>query len=1186
MANVKYEVKNLTTKIILLSYQNSSDGMWYYQVKLNPGQVRHIWCVEGTLSHSGRNADVSIIADTTNDCGIIPSPTNTIGDDNTLTLNALYFEGSIGVNYTLTSKYPSDSDITVTFKNVLGTIDGDSVIITTSVSLFVGETEGTTLIEVNEDFNRLNKSILFSDVKLTLDGPSQFDSNTIIANPDLITPIFPPIFMFEYLWNIVGCCYGQEACMVLSNNRKFEFVAGMVVTGTDGQCYRLVSINNGNNECKTMVDYGGKYYKECDICISQFPCDKPYPTPTLTPTQTQNPCVVTPTPTASLPKLCSEVAPIISTVLPSGNTFSVFFTTNGCCDALTVSWSSDNINWTNSTAGCSSPRTISVTSPLPATLYFRVQQICNGCPTLTSNVVIYNSVTRTPTPTPNVTPTHTPTPTATLPSGLCFAITHTGISGGCETVIPVEGDYLIKGKKFWTVFLNNSLITISWSATDGCWVVRNTVTNEVCSRLYIDSAYPIGAFFDWVGMAATTPGCKCLTYNDSNFGTQFIDFCPTPTPTKALAPTPTPTPLRYGAYRVQSCCNPTFIGVILLPTTISLDTVIVTTGGLCMAITGKAPKGAVPTYTWDSESLFEDCLQCTEQFPCELPVTPTPTPTPTPSFCDCFGYYVYISPKDIEGSNGNKEFLNGAVYLTYLDCNGEEQTRVFSNAGEYVNIFCGLNTESTLYMYQYDQQIPTNYSDAYPSTKLPCCSTTPCVGCKSYLLDAGYGRGGTADFEYLPCGEEKTVIVSLYRNDTPPTQKLTVCAECSYGIVKLNNRGTVTEQGDCNSPTPTPTPTTTIPDACPNNLITNPNFLDSLTGWTVNDGTSWLWSSFYGGSAGLFGSDLLYQDLLTEGVSYDISFTLYNYAPCTENGYVVVYAGGEQSSQISDTGVTYQTVTLTCGSSDTFVGFYGDNTCNQPISGCTNQITFDTDNVDKDQIISVSYETCCGSIVSYSGLPANDTITFSEDCVRSGSVTGTNISNVSYTGDYCGCNSTLIYIDNVCVQVSMEQTPTPTPTNTLTPTVTPTVTRTPGGTPPPTPSVTPTKTVTPSVTQTVTPTITSTVTPTPTQTNPQNACLDCGVSGYSYIISGPTDCTSSLRSKMTITYVGPADGGSSNLSYQDACNNQVTQITFPHIYGYHYDNILQYTQSLDNWLPYINGMFAVTNRIDCYQCGS
>ena len=51
MTTQKLIIKNVSLYTILFNYQNSSDNMWYYQIVLLPGQEKHIWCVENTLSY-------------------------------------------------------------------------------------------------------------------------------------------------------------------------------------------------------------------------------------------------------------------------------------------------------------------------------------------------------------------------------------------------------------------------------------------------------------------------------------------------------------------------------------------------------------------------------------------------------------------------------------------------------------------------------------------------------------------------------------------------------------------------------------------------------------------------------------------------------------------------------------------------------------------------------------------------------------------------------------------------------------------------------------------------------------------------------------------------------------------------------------------------------------------------------
>ena len=77
MSIAKFEVKNIGSVIILLTYQNSSDGMWIYQSSLLPGQTKHIWSTPGTLSYTGRLTNIKITQLPTDICGITPTPTST-----------------------------------------------------------------------------------------------------------------------------------------------------------------------------------------------------------------------------------------------------------------------------------------------------------------------------------------------------------------------------------------------------------------------------------------------------------------------------------------------------------------------------------------------------------------------------------------------------------------------------------------------------------------------------------------------------------------------------------------------------------------------------------------------------------------------------------------------------------------------------------------------------------------------------------------------------------------------------------------------------------------------------------------------------------------------------------------------------------------------------------------------------
>ena len=106
---------------------------------------------------------------------------------------------------------------------------------------------------------------------------------------------------------------------------------------------------------------------------------------------------------------------------------------------------------------------------------------------------------------------------------------------------------------------------------------------------------------------------------------------------------------------------------------------------------------------------------------------------------------------------------------------------------------------------------------------------------------------------------------------------------------------------------------------CPGNLITNPTFDTNLNGWS-DTYLEWGWSPNYGGTAHFIGIDnfnnALFQNILTVGSTYNISFTLYYNAPCTEYAYVKVFAGTSESSLIQSGGQI--NLTLTCAGNNSF----------------------------------------------------------------------------------------------------------------------------------------------------------------------------------------------------------------------------------------------------------------------------
>ena len=131
-------------------------------------------------------------------------------------------------------------------------------------------------------------------------------------------------------------------------------------------------------------------------------------TPTTTTTLTSTPTQTsTQTPTTTATGVC--VAPTLNSVsLVSGSLFEYNFTVPVNCNALTFSYSRNQITWNDDTTGCVTTRQRD-TGDATGTWFFRITQFCVFGGSAFSNVVSYVY----PTPTPTQTPTNTTTPTNT-----------------------------------------------------------------------------------------------------------------------------------------------------------------------------------------------------------------------------------------------------------------------------------------------------------------------------------------------------------------------------------------------------------------------------------------------------------------------------------------------------------------------------------------------------------------------------------------------------------------------------------------------------------------------------------------------------------------------------------------------------------------------------------------------------
>jgi surface protein len=100
------------------------------------------------------------------------------------------------------------------------------------------------------------------------------------------------------------------------------------------------------------------------------------------------------------------------------------------------------------------------------------------------------------------------------------------------------------------------------------------------------------------------------------------------------------------------------------------------------------------------------------------------------------------------------------------------------------------------------------------ATPTPTPSSTPCIGCRNYILYGGSGKGGNSTFQYIPCGGSTSININVPRSDSGSEFTQNICAECN-SVYKLTTSGSYGITGPCPTPTPTstltPTPTPTTP---------------------------------------------------------------------------------------------------------------------------------------------------------------------------------------------------------------------------------------------------------------------------------------------------------------------------------------------------------------------------------------
>lgn len=429
--------------------------------------------------------------------------------------------------------------------------------------------------------------------------------------------------------------------------------------------------------CSSRVPTGGAYTR-LDVCGS-IP---PTPTPTQTP-------------------VCT--APNLSSVtLVSGSLFTYNYSTPTNCNALTLSYSRDQVNWTNSTGGCTTGRQFD-TGDATGTWYFRLTQLCSVGGSANSNVVSYTYPSPTPTGTPTQTPTTTTTLTATptrtqtsTPTQTPTATPYTVITGTGVCNIAVNGGSGGRGYFEYTIQLgfgtgNVSFTYDAYSVPDQFQVYYN-------GSLVIDTGFRGDSAYNSQLNALGYPNVSGPGNGSSSFtkpsalpetclvvvtaplvGTawQFLVGCPDipPTPTPTNTPSNTPTTTLTATPTQTSTQTPTTT-TTLTATPTQTPTNTPTTTTTLTATPTQTPTQTPTTTTTLTATPTQTPSNTATQTPTQTPTTtttltatPTQTPsqtgtgTPTPTSTPACQLYL-----NIEGFT-----LNG---INYIACGGQ----VFTNA--------------------------------------------------------------------------------------------------------------------------------------------------------------------------------------------------------------------------------------------------------------------------------------------------------------------------------------------------------------------------------------------------------------------------------------------------------------------------------------------------------------------------
>jgi hypothetical protein len=506
MESTKYELKNIGTSIIFLTYQTASDGLWFYQIPLNPGQKRTIWVKPGTLIYTGPESNLQGITTyqvvTQNFASemptLCPSPTPTVTPTITPTV-------SITPTTTVTPTVTETVTPTVT-ATITPTVT-ETVTPTPTITATVTETVTPT-------------------PTLTQTPTSTFPYCGI--HLDSVNYISPTTYEWEYHFTNLPINCNQLFL-------EFSEDGGVNWSATTAGCYTPQIFNVGFELDGTVLF---RITQVCDDLSTVYSNELSYPvTPTPTVTSTLTP---TPTVTPTFPE-CGIVLNDVTYV--SGQIWEYQFTNlPGNCEEIFLSYSKDGGNvWSATTAiNCSSPQTYDVGEDLSGNVLFRVTQQCPSQPTSSSILgLIINGITITSYIfNGSIGAGFEATSQYPVDSNVTFFFTASlGITSGgtfditTSVTIP-SGQTSGFEQTYWGGENYNDL--------DGNITLNNVTYYQTGTEVFSIASNPIFNASPTPTMTPTMTPTPTVT--ETLTPTPTETETPTPTPTETLTPTPTETP--------------------------------------------------------------------------------------------------------------------------------------------------------------------------------------------------------------------------------------------------------------------------------------------------------------------------------------------------------------------------------------------------------------------------------------------------------------------------------------------------------------------------------------------------------------------------------------------------------------------------------------------------------------------